>query len=152
LIGGIKGKREKRTNGIAAYRQGKVIAPMRYEGSMTTAFFNEYLKNGLLPELNLVVIMRCIELVEMDNASFHKSPLVKEYLEEMFNNVFAGIFPRIESDRTHLGRSKIAGAPVSCAIFLSDRNTLLLVLSLSKYLFSSQLFIIEFTIYKSRRL
>ena len=43
LVAQIKGKREKRINGVAAYRQGKVIAPMLYEGSMTALFFNEYM-------------------------------------------------------------------------------------------------------------
>lgn len=76
LIERIKGKREKRINGIAAYRQGKVIAPMLYEGSMTTVFFNEYIKNRLLPELNPG------DVLIMDNASFHKSPLVNDYLAE----------------------------------------------------------------------
>ena len=76
LIEQIKGKREKRINGIAAYRQGKVIAPMLYEGSMTTVFFNEYIKNNLLPALNPG------DVVIMDNATFHKSPLVHEYLAE----------------------------------------------------------------------
>jgi transposase len=76
LVAQIKGKREKRINGVAAYRQGKVIAPMLYEGSMTALFFNEYIKTILLPELNPG------DVVIMDNANFHKSPLVKKYLAE----------------------------------------------------------------------
>jgi transposase len=136
LIERIKGKREKRINGIAAYRQGKVIAPMLYEGSMTTAFFNEYLKNGLLPELNLVVIM--------DNASFHKSPLVKEYLEEKGCSVLPAYSPELNPIE-HIWAGVKSQVRRYRAQFSSVTETLC-------YLFSSQLFIIEFTIYKSKRL
>ncbi len=36
----ISGKREKKINGIATYRANKSIAPMIYQGTMKTKFFN----------------------------------------------------------------------------------------------------------------
>lgn len=76
LRGWIIGKKSRKINVIAAYRQGKIIAPMVYEGTMTTPCFNEYIKKCLIPELNPG------DVVIMDNASFHQSPKVTELLAE----------------------------------------------------------------------
>lgn len=74
LIGRVTGKRQKKVNVIAAFRQGKIIAPLLYEGTMTSQFFNHYVATCLVPVLNPG------EVVILDNASFHKSPVVIELL------------------------------------------------------------------------
>ena len=72
-------RRDKRITVISAYsnQTKKLIAPMYFEGNTNTEVFNLWIKECLLPELkpNQVVIM--------DNATFHKSPKVRELIESV---------------------------------------------------------------------
>lgn len=65
--GKIPGKREPKLNLIAALNSSKLKAPLIYQGTMTTALFNAYLEELLLPVLTRG------QVVIMDNATFHKS-------------------------------------------------------------------------------
>ena len=63
----------KRISIIAGYEYGSktVIAPFDYTGYTDTALFNLWFIQELLPSL------RAGQVVILDNASFHKSPLLK---------------------------------------------------------------------------
>lgn len=72
------GFRTKRSTLIGGYCYGsqELIAPMEYDGYTNTELFLVWVELFLCKELkpNQVVIM--------DNASFHKSPKVKEFIEK----------------------------------------------------------------------
>lgn len=75
LRGKIRGKRFSRTNIIAGKCGKKILAPMTFKGSCNSNFFVEWVKQALVPEL------RPGQVVVMDNATFHKSPRVREIIE-----------------------------------------------------------------------
>ena len=75
LLGKTTGKSYKRTNIVAGLCDKKVIAPVTFHGSCNTVFFLEWVKQMLIPEL------KPGQVVVMDNASFHKSPKIKELIE-----------------------------------------------------------------------
>jgi transposase len=60
------GKRP-RTSLIGGYRQNRLIAPILFDGTCNTAFFNTWLEHHLLPELKEGSV------IVLDNATFHKS-------------------------------------------------------------------------------
>lgn len=60
------GKRP-RTSLIGGYRKNTLIAPVTFSGTCTTAFFNAWLEQHLLPEL------KTGSVIVLDNAAFHKS-------------------------------------------------------------------------------
>lgn len=66
------GFKRKRLSIIAGYEYGSksIIAPFEYEGYTDTEFFNLWFTQELLPNL------RAGQVVILDNASFHKSPLL----------------------------------------------------------------------------
>ena len=72
----VEGKRSKRVNVIAAKSQNQIIAPFLFEGSCNTAVFETYIQEVLCPTL------RKGQVVIMDNASFHKSKKIKEWIEK----------------------------------------------------------------------
>ena len=61
----IRGRRFERTSVVAGLVAHKIIAPMIYKDSMTSAFFTKWFDNQLLPSLSEP------PLIVMDNASFH---------------------------------------------------------------------------------
>ena len=75
LIGKVTGKRLKRTNIIAGLCGKEVVAPMIFQGSCNTELFVVWVKQQLIPSLKKG------QVVIMDNASFHKSPKIKEAIE-----------------------------------------------------------------------
>lgn len=78
LYGDISGKRiTPRISMIAAYGQGHLSAPFRFEGYTDTYVFNLWLETCLLPTL------RPGQIVIMDNASFHKSNKTCELIESV---------------------------------------------------------------------
>jgi len=77
LLGKTSGKRFKRTNIIAAQVGKKILAPMTFHGSCNTELFVAWIKQMLIPEL------KPGQVVVLDNASFHKSPSIKEAIEEV---------------------------------------------------------------------
>ena len=70
------GKHYERTNLLAGYVNKKPIAPLVFHGSCNTEFFNKWVEVFLIPEL------KPGQIVIMDNASFHKSPIAKELIEK----------------------------------------------------------------------
>lgn len=72
------GYKTERVSMIAAYTRGskKLIAPIEYKGYTDTKLFNYWIENHLCPNLKEG------QFVIMDNASFHKSPRVKELIEQ----------------------------------------------------------------------
>jgi len=80
LLAQISGKIYKRLNVIAGIVNNKPIAPYKYEGSCNTELFVEWVKllaKELIPGQTVV----------MDNATFHKSPKVKEIIESVGCNL-----------------------------------------------------------------
>lgn len=73
--GNRKGTRYARTNLIAAKRGKALLAPVLYQGSTTAKWFNHWLKNELMHQLNSK------STVIMDNAAFHKKVEIKNILE-----------------------------------------------------------------------
>ena len=70
------GKRTQRVSWLAALKEGKLFAPLTFEGSCNRDLFENWLKNCLLPQLNPG------DLIIIDNASFHKGEYIKEIVEE----------------------------------------------------------------------
>ena len=70
----VSGSR-KRTSIVGAWRDGKFVAPMIFEGSCTTNLIEAYFEKVLLPELpeRSVIIL--------DNARFHQSQSTKDLVE-----------------------------------------------------------------------
>ena len=75
LLGKISGKRFIRTNIVAAQCGKKILAPMTFKGSCNSELCIAWVKEMLIPELTAG------QTVIMDNASFHKSPKVREAIE-----------------------------------------------------------------------
>ena len=71
------GKHYERTNIIAGYVGRQTIAPLVFNGSCTTEFFNKWVEEFLIKELIPG------QTVIMDNASFHKSPKTIELIEKV---------------------------------------------------------------------
>lgn len=69
------GKRSLRVSIIGALCQGKLIAPLTWEGSCNRAVFEQWLADKLVPEL------KAGQTVILDNASFHKSERIREIIE-----------------------------------------------------------------------
>lgn len=71
VVGRISGHRYKRCGIVAAQMNGKILAPLQYDGTMDSSLFEFWFSNQLLPTLD----NGCV--IVMDNASFHrKSRLV----------------------------------------------------------------------------
>ena len=71
----VAGKRRERTSLIAAAQQGKLVAPLVFQGSCDTEVVDAYFEQVLLPELpSGSVIVR-------DNARFHQSPTTQRLVE-----------------------------------------------------------------------
>lgn len=62
----VSGKRYKRTSIVAGQVNGKIIAPLQYDGTMNYTLFEWWVENMLIKELpeNSTIIM--------DNATFHR--------------------------------------------------------------------------------
>ena len=68
IYAAVAGKRRERTSLIGAFRQGKLIAPLAFQGCCNTAVVDIYFAQVLLPALPLGSV------IVLDNASFHHSP------------------------------------------------------------------------------
>ena len=77
LRGKKSGKYFERTNIIAGLSSKKSIAPMVFNGSCNTDFFNGWVEPFLIKEL------KPGQYVVMDNAAFHKSLKTKELIESV---------------------------------------------------------------------
>ena len=79
--GDRSGKRGTRTSLIAGKRGKELLAPVLFKGSTNTLWFNQWLKEHLLPELkpNSTIIL--------DNARFHRKEDVFQIVEEAGHKV-----------------------------------------------------------------
>lgn len=78
LYGEQSGKRlATRMSVIAAYSQGKIMAPLCFEGYTDTQVFNLWLEQCLLPEL------QADQVIILDNATFHKSSKTQDLLSSV---------------------------------------------------------------------
>ena len=68
----------ERVNIVAGYNAGtkELIAPLEHSGYMNKRLFNQWVSELLCP------LLKPGQLVIMDNASIHKSPLVRELIEK----------------------------------------------------------------------
>jgi len=73
--GEISGKKSNRISIIAARRQNKTIAPLRFEGYCNTEVVNVWAAKCLAPCLKPGDVLIC------DNASFHKASQMKNIVE-----------------------------------------------------------------------
>jgi transposase len=69
------GRRSVRVSIISGLCQGKLIAPLTFEGSCNRAVFEKWLSSELLPKLQPG------KTIILDNATFHKSARIKELIE-----------------------------------------------------------------------
>jgi transposase len=71
----VAGKRRERTSIISASRQGKLVAPLIFQGSCNTEVVDTYFEQVLLPGL------RPGSVIALDNARFHQSPATQKRVE-----------------------------------------------------------------------
>ncbi|MBD2491965.1 IS630 family transposase [Aulosira sp. FACHB-615] len=71
------GRRNLRVSIMSALCQGKLVAPLTFEGSCNRLVFEKWLEEKLLPELKLG------QTVILDNATFHKSQKIRELIESV---------------------------------------------------------------------
>ena len=76
VFGEVSGKRFSRESFIAGLCEGKFVAPICFEGTCTTSFFNVWLEKVLIPELSPG------KVIILDNASFHRSEESKRIVEK----------------------------------------------------------------------
>ena len=74
------GKRTHRVSWIAALKQGNLFAPMTFDGSCNRDLVEMWLKDCLLPKLNVgdVIVIALRVTRDADNASFHRSQAIDE--------------------------------------------------------------------------
>jgi transposase len=71
----VAGKRRERTSIIAASQQGKLVAPLVFQGSCNTEVVDAYFEQVLLPELPPGSV------IVLDNARFHQSPTTQRLVQ-----------------------------------------------------------------------
>ncbi len=71
----VAGKRRERTSIISASQQGKLIAPLVFQGSCNTEVVDAYFEQVLLPELPPGSV------IVLDNARFHQSPTTQRLVQ-----------------------------------------------------------------------
>ena len=72
----MAGKRRERTRILGAFRHGKLVAPLAYQGSCNTEVVDVYFAQVLLPALPPGSV------IVLDNASFHHSPTTLKLVED----------------------------------------------------------------------
>ena len=76
IRGKISGRRYQRISLVAGLTNGELIAPMTYEETMTSDFFEAWFQKFLLPTLNTPSV------IIMDNARFHRMGKLELLCEE----------------------------------------------------------------------
>ena len=74
--GECSGRRRPRISLISAKHGKKLLAPILFEGNTDSTLFNYWLENHLLKELSSE------STIIMDNATFHKTNLTRQIIEE----------------------------------------------------------------------
>jgi transposase len=70
------GKRKERTSWLSALKDGKLLAPLTFEGSCNRDLFETWLVESLLPKLDTG------DVIIIDNATFHKGENIRKIIEE----------------------------------------------------------------------
>lgn len=70
------GHRTQRVNMIAGWCNREVLAPMTFKGSCNTGLVEAWVEQWLVPQLQPG------QVVVIDNASFHKSTIIRELIEQ----------------------------------------------------------------------
>ena len=78
IRGEVSGRRYQRISLVAGLINGKLIAPMTYEETMTSDFFEAWFQKFLLPTLNTPSVI----IIIMDNARFHRMGKLELLCEE----------------------------------------------------------------------
>lgn len=82
LIGGeVYGRRYQRISLVVGLTNSELIAPMTYEETMTSAFFEAWFQKFLLPILNTPLV------IIMDNARFHRMGKLELLCEEFGHKI-----------------------------------------------------------------
>ena len=76
IKGKVSGRRYQRISLVAGLTNGELIAPMTYEDTMTSDFFEAWFQKFLLPTLNIPSV------IIMDNARFHRIGKLELLCEE----------------------------------------------------------------------
>ena len=76
IYAAIPGRRRERTSIIGVSRQGKLVAPLVFQGSCNTEVVEAYFAQVLLPTLPPGSV------IVLDNASFHHSPTTLKLVAE----------------------------------------------------------------------
>lgn len=66
VMGSISGRKFRRTGVVAAQMGKSIVAPLQYDGTMDSIFFEAWFSSCLLPNLPSATV------IVMDNASFHR--------------------------------------------------------------------------------
>lgn len=75
IYGDVDSQSRPRTSLIGGYRNGKLIAPVLFNGNCNTDTTNVWLKAHLLP------VLKPDSVIVMDNASFHKSQETRDIIK-----------------------------------------------------------------------
>ena len=78
IRGKVSGRRYQRISLVAGLINGELIAPMTYEETMTSDFFEAWFQKFLLPTLNTPSVI----IIIMDNARFHRMGKLELLCEE----------------------------------------------------------------------
>jgi len=97
VYGERSGKKRPRTSLISAKQGNRLLAPVLFEGSTDARLFNYWLENHLFKELAQD------STIIMDNATFHKTALTRQLIEEaghtiLFLPPYSPDFNPIEKD------------------------------------------------------
>ena len=76
IKGKVSGRRYQRISLVAGLTNSELIAPMTYEKTMTSDFFETWFQKFLLPTLNT------LSVIIMDNARFHRMGKLELLCEE----------------------------------------------------------------------
>ncbi|MGF1591333.1 MAG: IS630 family transposase [Pleurocapsa sp.] len=104
------GTRGTRTSLIAGKRGKELLAPVLFKGNTNTLWFNQWLKEYLLPELN------ANSTVILDNAPFHRKEDVFQIVEQAGHKVlflppYSPDFNCIEQDFAIIKKRRIYSTP-----------------------------------------
>ena len=80
IRGKVSGRRYQRISLVAGLTNGELIAPMTYEETMTSDFFEAWFQKFLLPTLSTPSV------IIMDNARFHRMGKLELLCEEFGHN------------------------------------------------------------------
>ena len=115
IRGKVSGRRYQRISLVAGLTNGELIAPMTYEETMTSDFFEAWFQKFLLPTLNTPSV------IIMDNARFHRMGKLELLCEEFGHKLlplppYLPEYNPIEKTWTHIKRHLKKVLP-SCSTF-----------------------------------